>query len=286
MIVRIATRGSKLALAQAREVAEALRSLRIESEFVIVRTKGDRHRDRPVKELGPRIFEREVNLTLLEGKADLAVHSMKDVPTVVHEDLVLAAVLPRASPLDVLVSRVPLDRLLEGAKIGTGSPRRRGALLRLYPNLRFSDIRGNVDTRLEKLRRGECDGIMVAKAALERLGLDCVGFHCKTFLPDEVVPAAGQGAIAVFATKDSPYLSVLRKMNHERSYLEVSLERSILRELGAGCSTPLGVHSKIVGSEVRVLVGLYESDPVILDRRYDVSDLRSIPRDIVSQLKR
>ena len=243
LTLSIGTRGSKLAYAQSEIVQKALFELGIESTLKIIRTSGDSFIDRPFRDAGIGAFVREIDEIMLTGDVDIAVHSMKDIPTIRPPELEIAAVLPRASPFDVLVSENPLH---DGAIIGTSSLRRRAQLARYYPQYRATDIRGNVDTRLKKLRKGEFDGIILAEAGMERLEIDIK----KQKLP--FIPSPNQGIIAVVSRKDTEAYTVLRKLNHDATMIEGTVERIIMEVLGGGCVVPMGVFAQLHNNEVRV----------------------------------
>lgn len=243
LTLSIGTRGSKLAYAQSEIVQRALFELGIESTLKIIKTSGDSFIDRPFRDAGIGAFVREIDELMLKGDADIAVHSMKDIPTIRPPELEIAAVLPRASPYDVLVSEIPL---YDGAIIGTSSLRRRAQLARYYPQYRATDIRGNVDTRLKKLRKGEYDGIILAEAGLERLEVEV----SKKRLP--FIPSPNQGIIAVVSRKDTDACTVLRGLNHDATMIEGTVERIIMEVLGGGCVVPLGVFAQLDNNEVRV----------------------------------
>jgi hydroxymethylbilane synthase len=241
--VRIGTRGSKLALAQSKAVHRALVKLGIEATLQIIKTSGDAFTDKPFRDAGIGVFVREIDELMLEGVVDIAVHSMKDIPTKRPPELEIAAVLPRASPYDVLVSEVPLG---EGAVIGTSSLRRRAQVSRYCPYYRVKDIRGNVDTRLMKLRKGEYDGIILAEAGLERLETEVTTKR----LP--FVPSPNQGIIAVVAQRETEASTALRELNHEATMIEGIAERIIMEVLGGGCLVPLGILARLNGNDVNI----------------------------------
>lgn len=251
--LRVGTRGSKLSLAQVREFTSLLNRLRpdVRFEIVVIKTRGDVDTKTPLymmKEKG--VFEREINKALAEGEVDLAVHSAKDLPTDYGDGLVLAAVPPRRSPYDALVARSGggLEALPQGAVVGTSSLRRICFLKYARRDLRVRPIRGNLDTRLSKLAGGEYDAVVVAEAGIERLGLD-VGFQ--RLDPDVFVPAAGQGALAILARRDDArVVSLLRLADDPRSRIELLVEKEVVRLVGAGCRTPIGVHARC-GADLR-----------------------------------
>ncbi len=248
--LRLGTRGSVLARAQADSVRAALF---LPCEIVVITTSGDRIKDRPLGEAGGKgLFTKEIDEALLSGKIDLAVHSAKDMPTRAPVGLVIAACLPRQDVRDVLIAREPvsLDRLPQGAQIGTSALRRRAQLLVRRPDLRIEDMRGNVDTRLRKLAAGACDAIVLAAAGLARLGITPP--HMRVLSPDEMLPAVGQGAIAIVArADDSPTLALLSSIDHARTRHAVEAERAFLDGLNGSCRSPLAGHAEFDDDRVR-----------------------------------
>ena len=225
--MRIGTRGSKLAMAQAEKVCALLEAMDEKAEPVIVKTSGDVQADRPLYALkGYGAFVREIDDLLLRGDIDAAVHSLKDIPTERPQGLTLAAVLPRESALDVAITRDGrlLKDLPDGSVVGTSSTRRRALMLRYYPGLQTKDIRGNVDTRLRKLQAGEYDAILLAEAGLIRLG---IVLPAERLDPYQFVPAANQGVIAIVAREGSPEHRTLQRLNDQNTWLETRVERVI-----------------------------------------------------------
>lgn len=247
--VRLGTRGSALALKQAEIVAAALLDAHpeLQVETVVVRTEGDRVQDRPLTAVGDKgVFVRGIEARLLDSTIDLAVHSLKDVPSDVSvPGLELVAFSRREDPHDVLVSRngERLADLPPGGRIGTGSVRRRVQLLALRPDLVVLDIRGNVDTRLRKLRDGQYDAIILAAAGLIRLDL---GQVITEYLPyDRFTPDAGQGIVAVQGRVGDPISDLAGAIDIRNSRLAADAERSVVRALGAGCHSPVGALAQI-----------------------------------------
>lgn len=249
----MATRGSKLALAQSRLAVEALQRRHPEHEFVLetLQTRGDREQSLPLTEAPQEgVFVRELEAAILEGRAELAVHSLKDLPTTETAGLVLAAYLPRADARDVLVSREggALESLPAGARVGTGSPRRVAQLLARRPDLRAVPIRGNVDTRLRKLAEGAVDGVVLAAAGVERLGR---ASEVTQSLPFEVMlPAPGQGALVVQAATGTEAAKVASAIDDRATRRAVEAERNVLRGLGGGCLSAVGAYATLDGSEL------------------------------------
>ncbi len=244
MPLRLATRGSRLARWQAAHVAELVRAQdpTLQVDLVIVETQGDRQLDRPIEEIGGvGVFAKEVQLAVVEGRADLAVHSAKDLPSAPElqvPGLVIAAVPPRADPRDALVG-ARVEELPEGAKVATGSARRRVQLLDLRPDLEVVELRGNIERRLEKV--GEVEAVMVAVAALDRLGLRHRA--SEVLEPATFVPQVGQGALAVECwSDDGGVRAALALIDDDDSRLALEAERAFLAALGGGCEAATGAH--------------------------------------------
>ena len=246
-ILRIATRKSALALWQANHVQSLLREAHdgIETELVKIVTEGDRVLDRPLSEIGGKgLFLKELEYAMLNGDADLAVHSMKDVPAVMAEGLVLDAVLPRANPFDALVSRDNrlLSELPAGSRIGTSSLRRKSLLLALRPDLNVADLRGNVDTRLRKLDEGQYDAIILACAGLQRLGWG--ERITETLQPPDFLPASTQGIIGLQCREDDSHTrALIASLADPDTMVVASAERAVARVLEATCQVPLAVYA-------------------------------------------
>ena len=250
-ILRIGTRGSKLALIQAKTVRSLLAKNGVESELVIVKTSGDSFSDKPFREAGTGAFVREIDDRMLAGDIDIAVHSMKDVPTKRPEEISICAVLPRAVPYDVLIFERPLR---DGAIIGTSSLRRQAQLARYYPLYNRKQIRGNVDTRMRKLRASEFDAVILAEAGLERLGIRIN----KKRLP--FIPSPNQGIIAVMANRGIDEFDVVAKLNDKRTFIEGMVERIIMEALGGGCLVPLGIFAQVEGESVSAVAEVLSLD--------------------------
>ena len=249
----LGTRGSRLALAQAEECAASLRAAGTAVEIRIIRTTSEHHPDTPLAVIDQRdVFTRQLDEALLSGEIDLAVHSLKDVPTEPPEWVDLAAFTLRRDPSDVLVSdgRHTLEDLPQGAVVATSSQRRRAQLLHQRPDLEVVGIRGNVDTRVRKMREGAADAVVLARAGFERLGLDAP----HTVIPaDKVLPAVGQGALAAATLHDHPLRGLVRRvLNHGPTERSVLAERAMLRTLEGGCRVPVGAISAVRGTVVRL----------------------------------
>ncbi|MGD8385012.1 MAG: hydroxymethylbilane synthase [Lysobacterales bacterium] len=254
--LRIATRKSALAMWQARHVQALLRDTHagLEVELVPIVTQGDRILDQPLATIGGKgLFLKELEQALLAGTADLAVHSMKDVPAEMAAGLVLDAVLPRANPYDALISRngEELAGLKAASRVGTSSLRRQAQLLALRPDLDIKDLRGNVDTRLRKLGEGQYDAIVLACAGLERLGLD--DRISQVLQPPEFVPASTQGIIGLQCREnDSVTRTLIKPLADEATAVVAAAERTVARQLGATCQVPLAVHAVLEAGVLRL----------------------------------
>lgn len=276
MTLKLGTRGSDLALEQTERVQNALHA---ETERVIVETSGDAF-EGEIAELGVQgAFVRDLDLRVVEGELDGAVHSMKDMPTERPDDLEVAAVLERGFSCDVLVSAdgYTLDELPEGATVGTSSKRRKAQLLRERGDLNVEGLRGNVDTRVDKVT-GEYDGddeteydaAVLSEAGIERLGLDAP-YEPLPF--DGFVPSANQGIVAVVAVDGTDAFEALHEADHPRSRVVATAERIVLSRVGGGCIAPIGVHAKVEGDKIRIRSDALSADgedSVNIDRRYPV----------------
>jgi len=249
--LRLGTRGSPLALWQANHVAGLLRRVAgdLAIDLVTIETTGDQVRDRPLSQLGgDGVFTKEIQRALQEHRADVAVHSLKDLPTVPVEGLMLAAVPPRGPSGDAFVSRrhACFDALPAGATVASGSLRRRAQLLHRRPDLRLVDIRGNVETRLRKLAEQDLDAIILAQAGLERLNL--AAWITEILDPQWMLPAVGQGALGLECrTDDRRSRQVLAQLDHPPTSRAVRAERALLAGLGGGCAVPIGAQTRLDG---------------------------------------
>jgi hydroxymethylbilane synthase len=254
--IRIGSRGSKLALWQANEVQRLLGAAGHASEIITFKTTGDRRTDVSLATIGGKgLFIKELEEALDRDEVDIAVHSLKDVPSIIPRQFALAAFLERADPRDAWIQAgaKPLRALPAGARIGTGSPRRRTQLMQLRGDIEVMELRGNVDTRLSKLREGQYDGILLASAGLNRLGL--ASEITSLFPIEEITPAAGQGivGIEILASRED-LREVLGKINHAQSAMQAGIERGVLQRFGTllDCYTPVAVHAELRGDGVRV----------------------------------
>jgi hydroxymethylbilane synthase len=256
-LLRLGSRGSPLALAQAAEVRSGLAAalgLAVDRiEIQVIRTTGDRIQDRPLAEAGGKaLFTKEIEEALLAGAIDLAVHSAKDLPTTLPSGLTLAAFLPREDARDVFVSRKAnaIAGLPQGAVLGTASVRRQALVRRLRPDLRVVTLRGNVETRLRKLEQGDVDATLLALAGLKRLGLAAMA--TAVLDTDAFLPAVGQGAIAIETRlEDRATRDLVAAVNHADTATAVSAERAFLAVLDGSCRTPIAGHATVHGGDVR-----------------------------------
>lgn len=251
--VTLGTRGSKLALVQAEHCAGKLRATGLDVEIRVVKTTSEHRPETPLSVIDQRdVFTRQLDEALLSGEIDFAVHSLKDVPTEVPEGISLAAITERHDPSDALVSeeRWSIEELPQNSVVATSSLRRRAQLLHHRPDLRVVDIRGNVGTRIRKVREGEADALVLARAGIERLDLSAP----YTVIPSEVMlPAVGQGALAVATREDSLLCQRIHEvLDHEPTRLAVRAERAMLNELEGGCRVPVGALGTVRRDEVRL----------------------------------
>jgi hydroxymethylbilane synthase len=222
----------------------------------IIKTTGDRMQDVSLAQIGGKgAFVKELEEALLERRIDLAIHSMKDVPALLPEGLVIAAMLEREDPRDVLISKgnFKLERIPPKARIGTGSLRRGSQLKNIYMDVEIVPIRGNLDTRIKKIERENLDGIIVAAAGLKRMGWQD---RASQYIPAEIMtPAVGQGALGVEVRKDDDVREIVSVLNHETTFIEVSAERAFLAVFGAGCQVPVAAYGKIETDSI-IVTGL------------------------------
>ena len=259
--ITIGTRGSKLALWQAEHVRGLLVSAftNLCIDFSIIKTTGDQLQSNPPSNISKGLFTKEIEIALLDQKIDLAVHSVKDLPTDLPKGLKICCIPAREDPRDALISKsgLGLNNLPTGAKIGTSSLRRKSQLFYLRSDLEVVALRGNIDTRMRKLKETNLDAIVLAAAGVKRLfGADLV---TQFFEVDEIVPAVGQGALGIeIRENDDRINTLLKEIRCQRSEVEVGVERVVLRELGGGCQVPIGVNAKLESNKLSV-VGLVSS---------------------------
>lgn len=278
--IKVGTRGSKLAVEQTNLVIAALqkRFPELVAKKVLIRTEGDKNLAKPLPEFGGKgVFITELESALLRGEIDLAVHSAKDMPTELDTNLAIAGVLPREDARDMLVTRKGGD-LRKGSLrpdavdfiIGTGSPRRQLQIKALYPGVVCKGVRGNITTRLQKLRDREYDGIILAAAGLKRLGLlqeEDLEYQFLSY--EEMLPAGGQGIIAVEGRKGDRVSKMVQEISDEKTFAALEAEREILRRLNAGCHEAVGVFAEHIGEEMQVSI-VYEKEGQLL-RHYSTN---------------
>ncbi len=255
MILRIGTRGSRLALRQSEWVKDKIEAEHPDLlvELIRIKTTGDKILDSPLSKIGGKgLFVKEIEDALLEKRVDLAVHSMKDVPAALPDRLMLSTFPEREDPSDALISAggLSLDQLPRQARVGTSSLRRGAQLLCLRPDLELVPLRGNVDTRLRKLESGDLHAIILANAGLRRLGL--VGVITQVISPDQVLPAVGQGALGLEVRRDDAQtVRILDFLDHEPTRITVRSERAFLKELEGGCQVPVAGLAQLNGNDIR-----------------------------------
>jgi len=266
----IATRGSKLALWQAEWIRSQILSIHpdVEIELNKIKTTGDKILDVPLAQVGGKgLFVKEIEEAMLRGEADLAVHSMKDVPTDLPEGLHLSAICKREDPRDAFIARKGIQRfhdLPKGASVGTSSLRRMCQLLNKRPDIKITQLRGNVDTRLRKLDEGEFDAIILAAAGVKRLGYES---RITEKISTEIsLPAIGQGAVGIECRTDDAFINdLLRKLNHEETWICVLAERAFLKKLEGGCQVPIAAHARLNNGKLFIegLVGSLDGRTLI-----------------------
>ena len=262
----VGTRGSGLALAQTKGIITDLSRLTGEKiEIKVIKTTGDKIKDSQLYNIDTKgIFTRELDKALLEEEVDFAVHSLKDLPTDLNEDLEIVAVPKRETPHEALISPYPWDELPENASLGTSSLRREAFCKFHQKKVLIKPIRGNIDTRVSKVASGEYDATLMAAAGLKRLGL---AHHIQQTFPIEyLTPAAGQGALAIVSRKDSPVREILEELNDYTSFQEVTAEKKVLQELGVGCQWPLGICARADGDLMDLYGALLTKEGEVISR--------------------
>lgn len=271
-ILKIATRKSVLALWQSEHIKARLMAQHagLQVELVGMKTKGDVILDTPLAKIGGKgLFTKELEDSMLSGQTHIAVHSLKDVPVAFPDGLVLAAICSREDVRDAMISEryAKFDDLPQGAKVGTTSLRRKMQLLRMRPDLNIISLRGNVQTRLRKLKEGEFDAIILAMAGINRLNLADEVAHIYPFDIKQMTPAMGQGALGVEAVDDAQILEKIKFLNDERSVIETRVERDFVTLLEGGCQVPIGINARLAGEEIEInaIVGLPDGSEVITE---------------------
>jgi hydroxymethylbilane synthase len=286
--LRLGTRGSPLALAQARKVAAAIETAQRWPEgyveLVEVKTTGDKIQDRPLAEIGGKaLWTKELDKALIDGSLNFCVHSMKDVESVRPKEIHIAAVRPRGDVRDRLIGAESIDKLKKGAVVGTSSRRRAAQLLRLRPDLKIVPLRGNVETRLKKVESGEIDATLLASAGLKRLGITA-----GTSIPTEIIlPAPGQAVIGMECrTNDTQTQSVLTTVNNQITYSCVMAERAFTRALGATCASPVAAFCVLEDGDLRMRAQLFSEDghDMVEERAVFDCDDRRAPVELARKL--
>ena len=270
--IKIATRKSILALWQSEHIKARIESKHndIKVELIGMKTKGDVILDTPLAKIGGKgLFTKELEDSMLKGETDIAVHSLKDVPVVFPEGLKLAAICSREDTRDAMISEkfAKFSDLPHGAKVGTTSLRRKMQLLIMRPDLEIISLRGNVQTRLRKLKEGEFDAIILAMAGINRLNIKAEVAHIYTFGFDEMIPAMGQGALGVEARDEKQILEQIDFLNDENAVIETTIERDFVSVLEGGCQVPIGISARLKGDEISIdaIVGLPDGSEFIKD---------------------
>jgi hydroxymethylbilane synthase len=287
----IGTRGSKLALRQTEIVIQKLQSLYPQYEFIIktIKTTGDTVRNKPLHLIGAKgLFVKEIEEKLLSKEIDMAVHSVKDLPAELERNLLLGAVLEREDPRDAFISLTSnrLAEVKDGSRIGTSSLRRKAQILHQNKNIQVVPIRGNIETRLKKLKTENLDGIILACAGIRRMGLEK---HIKEIMPlNTMIPSCGQGAIGVEIRNEKDVLKLLAPVNNEHSFLEVAIERTLLAKIGGGCHLPLGIHTVITGNTVKLYISMGEDDGTLFIHKLyagNINNIDALITKVFSKLK-
>jgi hydroxymethylbilane synthase len=265
-MLTVGSRGSQLALWQARWIQARLESFGIESRLEIIHTTGDKIIDVPLSKVGTKgLFTKEIEEALLGGAIDLAVHSLKDMPTDLPEGLTLAAIPEREDPRDAMVG-CGLASLAQGSRVGTSSLRRAAQLRGVRPDLEIENIRGNVDTRVRKLDEGQYDAIVLASAGLRRLGWE--DRITELLDPEVMCPAVGQGALAIETRADGgEAYQIAKRLEHWESRVAVTAERAVLRALGGGCQVPIGAYATVDGGTVHIRAIIVSPDGTEIIRK-------------------
>ena len=284
-IIRIGTRDSELALWQAHTVERKLNELGYQTEIIAVKSTGDIILDKPLYEFGiTGIFTKTLDIAMISGQVDIAVHSMKDVPTALPIGIVQTAVLPRANPNDILVHKGNLDFFTTNATIATGSLRRQAQWLNRFTNHQVTDLRGNVNTRLKKLAESDWNGAIFAAAGLDRINLTPE----KHIELDWMIPAPAQGAMVVVAMGNDDYcIEATAKLNHFESEIATKIERDFLKQLEGGCTAPIGALATIIDNQIRfegVLLSLDGSQKLHIEKQADITHYKFLGTECADEI--
>ena len=288
--ITIATRQSKLALWQSEFIKSELEKNYPNSKVELAKfvTKGDKILDTPLALIGGKgLFTKELEVAMLEKNADLAVHSLKDVPTVFPDGLTLACVTKRADARDAILSEkyASIDELPQNAVVGTTSQRRRMQLLMLRPDLTLKDLRGNINTRIAKLKDGEFDAIILAKAGIDRLGINDIVKYITPISVEQMIPSMGQAVLGIETLDEPEIVELVQVLRDEEATIEATIERDFVDTLQGGCQVPIGVKATIQENgesvDVRAIVGLPDGSEIITDDMIgNVADYKSIGKDL------
>ncbi|MDO8453138.1 MAG: hydroxymethylbilane synthase [Sulfurimonas sp.] len=288
----IATRGSQLALWQSNHIKAVLEEQNpgLEVELNIIVTTGDKIIDRPLAAIGGKgLFLKELEEAMLRGEAQIAVHSLKDVPTVMPEGLILAAITQREDSRDALLSEkyADINSLPQGGTVGTSSLRRRMQIEKIRPDLKIKDLRGNVDTRIRKLKEGEFDAIILAAAGINRLGLVETVKYVYPISFDEMIPSMGQGALGIEAVNNPEVLAIVARLEDGHSRIETTIERDFVDMLNGGCHVPIGVNATVLENNdvvIKAVLGLPNGTKIMADTKIVSKDLyKTIGREIAQE---
>jgi len=285
-IIKIGTRESKLAIWQAQKVEQKINQLGHKTQLVKVKSQGDLILDKPLYELGiTGIFTKTLDIALLKNEIDIAVHSMKDIPTILAKNLTISAVLKRDNPSDVLVFNNNLDFLSQkNGIIATGSLRRKAQWLNHYPNHQIPDLRGNIITRLEKLKNNDWNGAIFAYSGLNRISI----IPKNHIVLDWMIPAPAQGSLAVVCRdKDDFCRKITEKLNHKNSEICTFVERDFLKTLEGGCAAPIGALAQIKDEEIHfngILLSLEGKQKIEINRSVNISDYLQIGKNLAKEV--
>ena len=288
----IATRGSQLALWQSNHIKAVLEEQNpgLEVELNVIVTTGDRIQDRALSKIGGKgLFLKELEEAMLRGEAQIAVHSLKDVPTVMPDGLLLAAITEREDCRDALLSEkyANIEALPHGATVGTSSLRRRMQIEKLRPDLVIKDLRGNVDTRIRKLKEGEFDAIILAAAGINRLSLLDAVKHVYPISLEEMIPSMGQGALGIESVNDTEVLKIVAGLEDEYSRVETTIERAFVDELEGGCQVPIGVNASVLEDgnvSIKAVLGLPDGTEMLSDSKItSKKDYQNIGREMAAE---
>jgi hydroxymethylbilane synthase len=287
----IGTRASKLALIQTQIALQQLQSLYPKYEFIVktIKTTGDTIRNKPLHLIGGKgLFVKEIEEKLLSKEIDMAVHSVKDLPAELERQLLLGAVLKREDPRDAFISLTynKLAEVEDSSTIGTSSLRRKVQILRVNNTLQVVPIRGNIETRLKKLKTEDLGGIILAYAGIKRMGLEK---YVKEIMPlNSMIPSCGQGAIGIEIRNEKDALKLLEPMNDKHSFFEVAIERTLLAKIGGGCHLPLGIHAVIAGNTVKLYISMGEDDGTLFIHKLyagNINNIDALISKVFSKLK-